>query len=274
MSELENWPNGKRVAFILSVLLETWSEGKAPPFTVQATAVKSGVTNYSGIAWGEYGGKVGVWRFLRAFRDLDIKATFCPNARSVELYPDAIKQIAREGHGLGAHAVYQDQLLNYLSDDDQRKAIRTSIETIERVSGRRPDGWASPVLSWSPQTIEMLVAEGLQWTQDPTFIDVPQVLHSNAGSIVGIPASDFSDHRVMHSNPRDFFDVYKTTFDYLRAHEPMPLLHISVHCHWGSRPLMMAVLYEVIQYIKQSGDVWFTPHTEITQYIRNRTSPM
>jgi allantoinase len=274
MTELENWPNGKRVAFILSVLLETWSEGKPPPFSIQATAVKAGVTDHSGIAWGEYGGKVGVWRLLRAFRSFGIKATFCPNARSAELYPDAIKAIAKDGHGLGAHAIYQDQLLAYLSEDEQRSAIRGSIETIERICGVRPDGWASPVLSWTPHTIGMLVGEGLAWTQDPTFIEVPQILRSGDIEIVGIPASDFTDHRVMKSNPRDFFDVYKGTFDYLRDHEPMPLLHMSVHCHWGGRPLMMAVLYDVLRYLKDSGDVWFTTHTEISRLVRARGTPM
>jgi len=26
-----NWPNGKRIAVGVTVMLETWSEGKAPP---------------------------------------------------------------------------------------------------------------------------------------------------------------------------------------------------------------------------------------------------
>ena len=41
--------------------------------------------------------------------------------------------------------------------------------------------------------------------------------------IAGVPTTDFSDNRVMRASPRDLFDVYKGTFDYLYENEPMGL---------------------------------------------------
>jgi allantoinase len=266
------WPGGKKVAAILSVMLETWSEGVAPPYSVQATAVKGGAVDYGGIAWGEYGGKIGIWRILRMLDHFGIKGTFCPNARSVELYPEAIRETAAAGHGLAGHGVYQDQLLTYLTPDRQREAIRISLDTIEAISGRRPDGWTSPVLAWTPLTLDMLIEEKLLWYSDPTYIDVPQILQGSAGSIVGIPASDFSDNRVLRSNPRDYFDVYRGTFNHLRQMEAMSTLHMTLHCHWGGRPLMTAVVHELLDYLKGSNDVWFTTNTEIANVIRNQTT--
>ena len=40
------------------------------------------------------------------------------------------------------------------------------------------------------------------------------------GPIVHIPASDFTDNRVLRSSPMDLWDVYKETFDYLYLREP------------------------------------------------------
>ena len=59
-----HWPNGKRICVSVSVMLETWSDGKAPPYGVQATAPKPGVVDLAGIAWGSYGGRIGVYRLI------------------------------------------------------------------------------------------------------------------------------------------------------------------------------------------------------------------
>jgi peptidoglycan/xylan/chitin deacetylase (PgdA/CDA1 family) len=268
------WPGQKRVAFIVSIMLETWSEGVAPPYSVQATAVKNGATDHGGIAWGEYGGKIGVWRILRVLDEFNMKGTFCPNARAAELYPEAVRQVAQSGHTLGAHGIYQNQLLTYLDVDGQRAAIRNSIETLERIAGVRPEGWASPVLAWTPHTLEMLVKEGLLWYGDPTYIDVPQDMHTPAGSIVGIPASDFSDNRVLRGTPGTYFDVYQQTFEHLRQTEPMSVLHATLHCHWGGRPLMLAVFRRLLRYLKESNDVWFTSHSELARFVRKRAQPI
>jgi allantoinase len=271
-SDSPGWPGGKRVAVVLSVMLETWSEGVAPPYSVQATAVKSGAVDHGGIAWGEYGGKVGVWRIMRMLDRFGVLGTFCPNARAAELYPEAIRQLARSGHGLCGHGVYQDQLLTYLTPDQQREAIRTSLDTLQSVSGRRPDGWTSPVLAWTPLTLDMLIDEKLLWYSDPTYIDVPQILNGKAGSIVGIPASDFSDNRVLRASPRDYLDVYRGTFEHLRRTESASLLHLTLHCHWGGRPLMTAVVEELLDELKRSDDVWFTTNTELAQFVRKNAN--
>jgi len=270
----ELWPGGKRVAFLVSIMLETWSDGVAPPYGVQATAVKPGAISHGGIAWGEYGGKIGIWRILNVLDAFNIKGTFCPNARSAELYPEAVRRVVQTGHGLAGHGFYQDKLLTYLSPDEQRDTIRRSLETLERISGKRPDGWASSVLAWTPLTVDMLVEEGLLWYGDPTYIDVPQEFVTPKGSVVAIPASDFSDNRVLRGSPGTYFDVYKRTFEHLRDTEPMSVLHATLHCHWGGRPVMLSVFRELLQYLKSSDDVWFTSHTEMARYVRQRSAPI
>lgn len=58
------WPHRARIAVVVTCLLETWSEGKGPPFTVQTTALKSGTPDRAAMTWGTYGVRSGVWRLL------------------------------------------------------------------------------------------------------------------------------------------------------------------------------------------------------------------
>jgi hypothetical protein len=81
-----------------------------------------------------------------------------------------------------------------------------------------------------------------------------------------LPVSDFADNRVLRASPRDFFEVYKDTFDYLREQEPMSMLPLAMHCHWGGRPLMAAMLNKILQYMKEFPDVWFATSGEIADW--------
>ena len=89
------WPEGRRVAVIVSVLLETWSEGKAPSYFPRTTPNKPGIPDIAGINWSTYGGKEGVWRLGRILDEVGLKATLFCNGRSAELYPDAVSTIYR-----------------------------------------------------------------------------------------------------------------------------------------------------------------------------------
>jgi len=50
--------------------LETWSDGKAPPYGVQASPPKPGVVDLAGIAWGSYGGTAAIRHLEALITDL------------------------------------------------------------------------------------------------------------------------------------------------------------------------------------------------------------
>src|SRR5262249_30612105 len=78
------WPNGHRVAVVVSVLLETWSEGKSPSYFPRTTPLPPGSKDIAGINWSQFGGNEGVWRLSRNLKDLGIPATMFCNGRSAE----------------------------------------------------------------------------------------------------------------------------------------------------------------------------------------------
>ena len=71
---------------------------------------------------------------------------------------------------------------------------------------------------------------------------------------------------MLRSSPRDLWDVYKGTFDHLHRTEPMSLLVLTLHCHFGGRPMITSVFEEVIRYFQQYPDVWFARHEELGRW--------
>jgi peptidoglycan/xylan/chitin deacetylase (PgdA/CDA1 family) len=260
------WPNGKRIAVAVAVMYETWSEGKAPAYSVQTTHLKPGAPDLAGHAWSTYGGRVGVWRLIRTFDRLQIPATFFTNARCAELYPESIKQIVRSGHDVAGHNYTQDALLAYMTPEDERKTIRSCLDILASASGKQPTGWLSSVLAFTEHTADFLAAEKLRWHGDVTYVDLPHRIVTKHGTIAAVPITDFSDIRVLRSSPRDFWDVYKGTFDYLQRHEPMSLLVLTLHCQFAGRPMFTAVLDEVLTYFQQQPNVWFARHEELADW--------
>jgi allantoinase len=259
------WPDGKRIAVTVNAMLETWSEGKAPPYGVQASP-KAGI-DHSGIAWGSYGGKVGVWRVISLLDRHGLRGTFCVNGRCVEIFPEAVKAIVAHGHDVAGHGYLQDQLLTAMEPDEEQAVIRRSLDILERATGQRPTGWISPVTAFTLHTRKFLAAEKLLWHGDARDTDLPSVIETEGGPIVQIPGSDFTDNRTLRSSPQDIWDVYKETFDYLRAHEAPGILALSMHCHFGGRPMIAAVYEKIFGYMRQHNDVWFTSFGEIARWV-------
>lgn len=261
------WPDHKRIAILITVMFEVWSEGKAPPYSPMTTALKPGTADLLGISWSQYGGKTGIWRLMRILDEADVNATVCLNAKGAELYPEAVKELHRRGHEIAAHSYTQDLILPYLSPDQEKETIQKCARIIATVTGTRPVGWFSPVAASTSHTAQWLAGEGFLWHGDYNDTDLPYPFKTSAGTLFAIPHSDFTDNRLLRGNPRDFFDIYKNTFDYLYKHEAPSLINVTVHAHFGGRPLMSAMISELLHYMKGFPEAWFARHDEVARWV-------
>ncbi len=261
------WPDEARIAVVVTCLLENWSDGKGPPFSVQTTALKPGTHDRAAMTWGTYGGRAGVWRLIKILDENKVPATFVANARSMELAPRAVAQIVKSGHEIAAHSYTQDTILAYLTPDEEQAVIDRCSKIIQDMTGAPPKGWLSPVVSATANTEGFLIDRGFLWYGDYNNLDLPCCVKTHKGTIVAVPHSDFADHRVLRGNPRDWFDVYKDTFDYLYHNEPTSYLNVTVHCHFGGRPLMAAMVDKALKYMRGFPDVWFARHDELAQFV-------
>jgi peptidoglycan/xylan/chitin deacetylase (PgdA/CDA1 family) len=251
-------------------MFETYMPGVAPKYSVQTTPLKPGTIDHAGIAWSSFGGRTGIWRIVNTLDRLGVPATVMANSRCVEEFPEAMQQIVRSGHDLAGHAYTQDGLLTYMTVDEQREVIKKSLDQLETVAGKRPTGWLSPVLAFTPETPGLLAEAGLKWHADVTYTDMPYLQETENGPIAAVMASDFTDNRVLRASPRDFIDVYKGTFDFLYNNEPGGLVVISMHAHFGGRSMMTAAYDEIIRYFKTFPDVWFARHEELGDWAHKQ----
>lgn len=263
------WPNGARIAVAVTCLLENWSGDKGPPFSVQTTSLKPGTHDRAAMTWGTYGGRAGVWRLLRILDANKVPATFVANAHSLELAPEAAAQMLKSGHEIAAHSTTQDNILAYLDAEAEQAVIRRCIDIFQKLTGAPPKGWLSPVLASSAHTEALLTAAGFLWYGDYNHIDLPFCANNRNGTIVAFPHTDFADHRVLRGNPRDWFEVYKDSFDYLYQNEPTLFLNVTVHCHFGGRPLMAAQVDRILKYFRGFADVRMVRHDTLAQWVRD-----
>jgi peptidoglycan/xylan/chitin deacetylase (PgdA/CDA1 family) len=251
----------------MTCLMENWSGDKGPPFSVQTTSLKPGPHDRAAMTWGRYGSRNGVWRLLKILNELQVPSTFVANAQSMEIAPAAVECMLNSGHEIAAHSYTQDALMAYLSPDEERQMIQKCVDVFKKLTGAPPKGWLSPVLAPSAHTEELIAEAKFLWYGDYNNIDLPFRVETKSGPLVALPHSDFADHRVLRANPRDWFEVYKDTFDYLYANEPTSFLNITVHCHFGGRPLMAAQIADILKYIRGFPSVWLVRHDELARWV-------
>lgn len=262
------WPDGHRIAVMVTVLLENWSDRKAPSYSPMTTPLKPGAYDRAGVTWSQYGGKAGVWRLLRILQRREIAATVCANVKSIEMHLPAIKAYLDAGHEIAAHSYTQDKVLAYMDREEERSTIRDCARIFAELLGHRPAGWLSPVIASTDDTADLLCEEGFLWHGDYNDADLPGIVRTNHGSIVSLPHTDFADNRVLRQSPQTYFDAYKSTFDYLYREEPNSLINLTIHCQFGGRPLVAAMFDQILGYFQQFPGVWFVRHDELATWFR------
>ena len=249
------------------VKLHTWSPGHWPTYFTRTTPLRSGTLNLAGINWSQYGGREGIWRLLYILNSYGIKGTIQLNGKSAELYPDVVKAAVSAGHAIVAHGYYQNELLLYMSPEEEKATIRKTLDAIERVAGARPRGWATPIYGFGERTLDFLIEEKIQWTHGALDTSLPYRTPTARGSIYLFPWSDFVDNRVLRGDPSGLFNAQKDAFDYLRANESLGIVHVGLHAHVGGRPVMAAQVDKLLTYFKGFDDVWFTYPDEIVGWL-------
>lgn len=272
LANIAAWPNDAKVAVLVTPMFETWSPGKAPSYSPMTSPLKPGVVDRLGVSWSEYGGRTGIWRFMKILETYELRVTVCVSGRSVELFPEAVEALHRQGHELAGHSYTQDTFLTDLTPEEERKVIDKCFRLIEKAVGVKPVGWLSPRATPTEQTATLLREQGCLWHGDYNDTDLPYTIDTAKGAIVAIPHSDFADNRVLRGSPRDFLNVYKDTFDYLYASDSPEMINLTVHAHFGGRPMISAMLVKILEYMKGFSNVWFARHDEVAKWVLSETN--
>src|SRR5918999_1381330 len=265
------WPNDAKIAVSFFVAFETFDKSS------QYRRAENGKPDYASLAYGEYGGKAGIWRIMDVFARNGVKGTIDTNGRVAEVFPDAVKELHAAGHEIVGHGWVNDIALTALGEKQEKELIRRTLDGLASVTGKRPVGWVSPGHRINEHTFEYFVDEGIYWTGDLPGPDIPEHRIINGKPLVIMPRLDYANDLSLifrAKNPaRVYFESFKTAFDYLYAEGQAgspKLIDALVHAHIGGRPNIIGVFEECIRYAQSFKDVWFSTKGEIAKYYLDR----
>lgn len=182
-------PGGGRIAVWTIVNVEEWAIERPMPRTVlsppmSATSGQPLQPDLPNWAWHEYGMRVGFWRFVDMLRKFGITPTLAINGMVCRSYPRVAQAALDAGWEFMGHGFVQ-RPMHHL--EDQRSAIRDTIDAIRKFTGKAPRGWESPGLTETDSTIDLLAEAGIEYVADWVLDDQPCKIATAGRPVVSIP---------------------------------------------------------------------------------------
>jgi len=260
----ERWPNGARVAVLLS-------------FDVDNDTIllaRSDNPSIGAMSQGEYGARVGLQRVVDLVDRHNIPASFFIPAVSLILQPGMVDVIQRSGqHEFGVHG-WIHELNTELDGETERDLIGRATDYLENVTGRRPVGYRAPSWNFSPNTLRIIRGFGFLYDSSLMADDRPYELLQNgeATGIVELPVEWILDDAPLlnprgtsYTSPRELLQVYIDEFD--KAYEEGTMFLLTTHPHIIGHRSRILILEELISHIQSVGNVWFATHEQMARYV-------
>ena len=130
------WPGGARVALWVVPNIEFFSletrpgglgPGKIPDIPIWAMR--------------DYGNRVGVFRLMEVLDRYGVRATVALNSDICVHHPEIIEEGEKRRWEWMGHNQSNSRRLNEVPAEEEPTIIRDTLDTIARVSGKRPVGW-------------------------------------------------------------------------------------------------------------------------------------
>lgn len=226
----------------------------------------------------EYGSRVGVWRILKAFEDLEIPITVFAVGSALERHPTLANYLADAGHEICGHGYKWIDYQN-IPENEERRHYTKTIEIIERLTGQRPVGWYTG--RTSPNTARIVSEDKhLLYHSDDYSDDLPFWTQVYGVAQLVIPyALDTNDMKfssVQGFNCGDqFYSYLKDSFDtlYEEGQDAPKMMTIGLHCRISGRPARTASLRKFLKYVKSKNYVWICQRVDIARHWKKVHPP-
>jgi peptidoglycan-N-acetylglucosamine deacetylase len=235
-------------------------------------------------------GAYGPWRALGYLLDLldelHIPTTFFVPGWVVEHWPAQCREIVERGHEVGYHG-YRHEAFWQLSADEQRAVMARSLALFRQHLGATPTGFRTPSGDWGPETVEILLDAGVEYSSSMRGDDRPYVIESSTSgrSLIEIPGRwEVDDYASLayQRNPNypaglDRIASYESTFDNLRrefdgAHREGLALTTLFHPKVSGKPGRILLLERLLQHMHAQRNVWFATGHQVAQWWRRQHS--
>lgn len=268
-----SWPDGKRLCVYFALNIEVFIYGDGSGVDLDRPGTPPNLRSFF---WREYGNRVGVWRILDLFDELDVPLAVAANSAAYDYCPDVMDAFRARGDEIIGHGTTNSTLLQNLSIEEELAEIETVRQTIERAEGCQPEGWLSPYLAPSERTPHLLRKSGFSYTLDWVCDDQPFWGTTPDGDILSIPYPiELNDQPLIifrRNTAEEFADMIIDGFDEQLAYSAKhPLVFaVSLHTFIMGQPFRLRHLRRALEHLLRWRDeIWLARPRDIAAYYRN-----
>ncbi|MGA7777280.1 MAG: polysaccharide deacetylase family protein [Paraburkholderia sp.] len=275
------WPGGAGLAVYLGFNIEHFAFGEGLGAALGPVSPQPDVLNYS---WREYGNRVGAWRCIELFDQLEMPAGTLINTALYDHCPELIAACVARGDELIGHGHTNAHRQSDLDESAERELLLHCRERIAAESGKPPAGWLSPWISESRLTPDLLKETGYRYTLNWCHDDRPVRMATRGAPLWAIPyPQELNDLPMLVGRQMDacaFADMIIDQFDEMlgqvnragqRGGEPQALvMGVALHPYLVGQPYRLRHLRRALQHIaaaRNKGDVWMTTPGAIADYM-------
>jgi allantoinase len=254
-------PGNARMVVWVIVNIEEWNPLEAMPRTVLTPpAGGSPMPDIPNWAWHEYGNRVGFWRLLAVFDELNIPAVLAINGSAIRSYQPISRAALERGWEFMGHGFTQK---NMQKVENEREDIVRTREAIRDFTGRPPRGWLGPGLTETWETPDLLVEEGFDYLADWVLDDQPVRLKTRSRPIVNLPytqeCNDVAMMLIQHHVAAEYRNRAIDQFDQIHsdAADSARVMALVVHPYIMGAPHRLRYFREALQHMRKRSDVLF-----------------
>ncbi|HEX5558913.1 MAG TPA: polysaccharide deacetylase [Gaiellales bacterium] len=264
------WPGDHRAALALTFDVDAGSAIVAvdPKYARRLTTMSH----------QDYGPRVGVPRILRMLERNGVTGSFFVPGLTADRHPGTVEAIVAAGHDLGHHG-YSHVPYHDLSDDGRRADVERAVASLERITGRRPEGFRAPWWELTDSTPALLAEYGFRWDSSMMDDDRPYLLDTGRGILAELPVhwmlDDWEQYAFLPEpnvgsvieSPAKVLDLWTGELDALAAEGGLMIL--TSHPFLSGRASRVATLERVVEHARAAGGIWIAPLSEIAAHTRS-----
>jgi allantoinase len=265
------WPCGKTLALWINVSLQHFPMNPVGNPVKLPGAMSMPYPDLRHYTLRDYGNRVGIYRFLRAFDRYGIKPTFAINAQLAERYPALLDAVLERGDEIIGHSWSMDTPhAGGLELNDEATLVERSLDRLRALSKRPIRGWLSPGKLQSEHTPELLKANGIEYCCDWVNDEMPYRFHTTGGDLWLMPLStELEDRFVLLDNQHAEASWAQQVIDACEflleeaQQQGGRILAVSLHPWVLGQPHRMKHLEAVLDHLSTKSQVWSASAGEI-----------
>jgi peptidoglycan/xylan/chitin deacetylase (PgdA/CDA1 family) len=266
------WPKGYRSACLFTFDVDT-----------EVSWVFREVDDPIALSMGRYEPRVGVPLLLNLLDEFDIKSTFFVPGWVAERNVPMVEQFLKRGHDVEHHGYLHEPPRTFKSEEEEETALLKGIETLTRLTGRRPRAYRSPFWEFSANTIPLLERHGFEYTGDlmDTLLPDYHVVNGKRTSMINLPGHWILDdlaHFYYHISARktilscrQVLELYTEELNGIHAYGG--IFTLTMHPQASGRPSRVLMLRSFMEHVKSRKDIWVTSPAELVAYWRKAHPP-